>query len=87
MVEAWSSGVDTLKPSRLAEYLDMLNDPALDRRVGFLLHQMGYRMSGRLGERLADAAERAVQEEADVIALFQGYGGSYSDASWRVEVP
>jgi len=86
--EAWDTALDSLDESRLVKYLEQVDDPALERRIGFLLEARGYGPAGRLAARLTEIAGRVADGSLrDAIPLFQGYPGTCTDPAWRVEFP
>lgn len=88
--EAWETALSALNEARLLDYLRTIDDPKLDRRVGYLLTvAMKYKPGTALAEHLAHAAgsQRAGREPSDYIPLLTGVRYQRTDDRWRLEVP
>lgn len=82
VLEAWESGLDTLQETRLIQYIDQMGDPALLRRVGYLLQSLDYESKPELRARIDDVRDA----DSTLIPLFQGYSPSYVDQEWNLEI-
>jgi predicted transcriptional regulator of viral defense system len=83
VLEAWENGLETLHEPRLTQYLDQMKDPALLRRVGYLMQSLDYESRPALRDRI----NRIRRADATVIPLFQGYNPSYTDPDWNLDLP
>lgn len=82
VLEAWENGLDSLQEARLVEYVDRLADPALLRRIGYLLQSLDFEPGPELQARI----EEAWRSDTSVIPLFQGYTAAYVDHDWHLEI-
>ncbi len=87
--EAWESALSALDEERFLGYLRAIDDPKLDRRVGYLLTvAMHYKPGAALSAHLARARSQAEgQESSDTIPLLTGIRYTRADDQWRLGVP
>ncbi|MBC8121256.1 MAG: hypothetical protein H7Y22_05385 [Gemmatimonadaceae bacterium] len=86
--EAWETALERLDERRLAEYLEAIASSEVDRRVGYMLENLGHRPGGVLGERLARMREELARATNQTpIALLPGTESDSINPYWLVEVP
>jgi len=85
--EVWERGAALWNPDRLANYLQMINRPEIDRRVGAMMDALQIKcdstaLQARLGEVKAQLSSS--QEE---VSLLPGFTYPGWNPTWRVRVP
>ncbi len=86
--EAWETALESINESRMVGYITQINDMRLNRRIGFMLENLGYELHTEMKEIL-DYSLRTIDKEdpKSVVALLTGINYSHVNAKWLLEVP
>jgi predicted transcriptional regulator of viral defense system len=86
--EAWERALDSANERRMVEYITQINDMRLNRRVGFILENLGYQPQREMKEILDHSLKTINKEDPEsLIPLFTGLKYSHSNPKWLLEVP
>jgi len=84
--EAWERGASQWNTDRLAEYLEEIDLPELDRRVGAMLDTLEIKAdSQKLNTRLE--AVRQCRADAVELPLLRGFSYPNLNRTWNIRVP
>jgi predicted transcriptional regulator of viral defense system len=88
VVEAWENGCSKLDQSRLASYLNKINNLDLIRRTGAMLDMISEPIKAEsLKILLAHTKEGLTTTNQSTIQMFPGIKSSDSNRNWGVETP
>ena len=86
--EAWENAIEEIKDETILEYLSKIDNPALSRRVGYMLDIMNYEIGNGLHTFLESVKNAAKENDtAAPIPLLPGLNYNQINHEWLVRVP